>query len=197
MFTKISRNRNVRRGALAAVALGVVFAGVALAAKPPFSMTVVFARAEIQAQVVPVATCEGTDGTYTLLHVTGEGPITSTDPRLAGIEVVDALILDHPVTGRGVSTDNFKILDPVTRAVKATGTAWAVDAMPSAVKSLALMDLADRSKVIALATVTLPAPGSSDPIVIEYGGAGSGDSADRALIVSGDCAKMFKHLGFR
>jgi len=180
------------------IAVVLVAAGAAVASQsPPLSMTPAYARAEVQASVTPVATCEGDDATYTLLHVEGQGTITSTDARLAGTMIVDAMILDNPNTGMGVSTDNFKVLDPVTGELKMKGTAWAIDKHPLAIRSLALADLADGSKFVTLATVRLPAPGTTDPIVIEYGGPGSGDSVDRALIVSGDCARMLKHLGFR
>jgi len=74
--------------------------------------------ATVAATVTPRATCQGTDGTYTLLAVVGSGPVTSTDPRMSGIFHVNALILDSPTTSLGVSRDDWKITDATTGHVK-------------------------------------------------------------------------------
>jgi hypothetical protein len=177
--------------------LVLVAGGVVLANREaPLSMTPMSARVVLPAPTItPLGTCQGADGTYTLLHVTGSGPITSADPRLSGTFTADALILDNPNTGMGVSTDNFEVTDPATGAVKMRGTAWAIDENPYPIKALAMAELADGSRYITFTTVTLPA-GPTDPLVIEYGGAGF-PSSDRALVVEGECGKMFKHFGFR
>jgi hypothetical protein len=55
--------------------------------------------------VVPVASCQGADGLYTVLSVRAQGTITSSDPRLSGTFIGDALILDNPNTGIGMCAD--------------------------------------------------------------------------------------------
>lgn len=146
-------------------------------------MTSYSSIAQVQATVVPVTTCQGTDGTYTLLSVTGSGPNTSSDPRMAGTFHVNAYLLDSPTTTLGVSIDNWTITDAQTGAVKARGKGIATDLGPSP-HAIAYGRLADGSTMVANAVVTLPAPGSNT-ITIEYGGEGLSEP-DRGVILSGN-----------
>jgi hypothetical protein len=183
----------------AAALVLVAATGVTAEADQPdrrMSINTFHSFATVQATVTPIATCQGKDGvTYTVLSVQGEGPITSDDPRMAGIFHADALILDSPATGYGVSKDDWTVTDPTTGALKASGTAYATDFGPHP-RAITVAELADGSHMWANTVVTLPAPGTSDPITIEYGGPGL-DEPDRGVIVGGSdpCTKlMFKHL---
>ncbi len=163
----------------------------------PMEISRVFARTEIAAPSFTVLeTCQGPDGPYQLIHVTGEGPITSDDPRLTGTFIVDALILDSTTTGIGVSTDRFKVIDPSTGRLKVKGKAWGTDLAGEPIKSMAIADLADGSRLATNATVYLPQPGTAQPLAIEYGGAGPGNLEDRAFVISGDCRRTLEKLGF-
>jgi len=133
--------------------------------------------------IVPIETCDGVDGTYSLLHVTGTGPMVSTDTRIAGSFVVDALILDSPTSGYGVSVDNWVINDPVTGVEKASGKAIATDQGPNP-KAISYGFLADGSLLVANTLVTLPAPGSGAPLTINYGG-GATTVPDRGVVLDG------------
>jgi len=133
--------------------------------------------------IVPIETCVGTDGTYSLLHVTGTGPMVATDPRLSGNFVADALILDSPASGFGVSVDNWVINDPVTGAQKASGKAIATDQGPNP-KAISYGFLADGELLVANTLVTLPAPGSGAPLTIAYGG-GATTVPDRGVVLGG------------
>jgi hypothetical protein len=139
--------------------------------------------ATVQATVTPRASCEGTDGIYTLLHVVGSGPVTSNDPRMAGIFNANAYILDSPTTSLGVSRDDWTITDPATGAVKAHGMAIATD-FAGTPRAVTFGRLADGSHMVANAQVTLPAPGTTDPILIEYGGPAP-TTPDRGVIMAG------------
>jgi hypothetical protein len=157
----------------------------------PIQITSFHSLATVQGTVTPAAICAGVDGIYVLLSVQGSGPVTSDDPRLSGIFHADALILDGPTTGLGVSRDSWTITDPATGAVKARGIAIATDLGPHP-RAVTFATLADGSHMVANTVVTLPAPGSSDPILIEYGGPGLAEP-DRGVIVSGsdDCVDLF------
>lgn len=169
----------------------------AIAKKPALKIATTFVHVEIfNPTVTPLAQCQGEDAVYTVLHVTGEGAAQSTDPRLSGTFIADAVLLDNPNTGYGASYDNWQIVDSTTRALKAKGTAWAVDRNPNQIKSLVMAELVDETKLLAHATVTLP-NGPGVPLVIEYGGTGALDTQDRALLISGDCNKALKKFGFR
>jgi hypothetical protein len=157
----------------------------------PIQITSFHSLATVQGTVTPKAICNGVDGVYMLLAVMGDGPITSDDPRMSGIFHADALILDSPVSGLGVSRDSWTITDPATGAVKVRGYAIATDLGPHP-RAITVATLADGSHMVANSVVTLPAPGSTDPILIEYGGAGL-EEPDRGVIVSGDddCVELF------
>ncbi len=116
---------------------------------------------------------------------------------MVGIFTADALILDSPVTGNGVSVDSYTITDATTGDVKVTGFALATD-LGANPRAITFATLGDGSHMVANTLVTLPAPGSTDPLTIEYGGAGL-DQPDRGVIVAGndECTKMlFAHLKF-
>jgi hypothetical protein len=138
--------------------------------------------ANVQATVVPVATCPGTDGTYTLLSATGSGVNESSDPRMAGIFHVDAYLLDSPSSTLGISIDNWTITDPVTGKVKASGKGVATDFGPNP-QAVAFGRLADGSTMVANAQITLPAPGTNT-IRVEYGSLNT-VTPDRGVILSG------------
>lgn len=162
------------------------FCGIAVAGQTAFSETPMFAHADVALTSAPavVATCTGTDGVYKLMHLQGQGPMTSTDPRFAGTFVVDAYILDNPNTGAGISKDNWKVLDPTTGATKVRGTAIAMNQAPNPIKGQVTAITKDGDMLWTMSTVTLPAPGTTNPIVIEYGGAGY-PTSDRAVVVNG------------
>jgi hypothetical protein len=154
-------------------------------------MTPFFARAEITLTSIKTATCEGENGeVFTFFHLKGQGPITATDPRMEGTFFANAKLL-HNAQGVGVSRDDLKIRDTQTGQLKATGVALSLDAGFEPIKAMTTIDLADGSRVWTEATVRLPAPGTSDPVILEYGGAGSGIPEDRAVLVTGDCRRFF------
>lgn len=137
--------------------------------------------------------CTGADGEeYVYIHIVGEGPIVSSDPRLEGTFHADAELLHRVSDGSGISRDHFEVRDSVTGALKMKGRAWATDpSPPSPIKGFAVARLADGSRFWAHSTVTVPPPGVQAPIVIEYGTANPG-VADRAEIFSGagQCAEL-------
>jgi len=146
--------------------------------------------------ITPIDSCDGTDGTYTLLHVTGTGPMVSANTRIAGNFIVDALILDSPTTGYGVSVDNWSIVDPVSGATKASGKAIATDLGPNP-RAISYGFLDDGSLLVANTLVTLPAPGSGNPLTIAYG-TGPTTIPDRGVILDGNnsCVrKLLRALG--
>ncbi|HKY64189.1 MAG TPA: hypothetical protein VJR29_12310 [bacterium] len=149
----------------------------------------VFARAEVVPTSVVPSTCQGLDGTYNVVRIAGQGPITSEDPRMEGTFFADAIVLTN-AQGKGVSRDNFKIRDSRGR-LKVLGSAIGIHNDPQAIHAQAKAWLADGSRFHSESTVRLPAPGSQDPIVVEYGGEGSGDPADRGVILSGTCGAIF------
>lgn len=139
----------------------------------------VAARAVVQVTSIEVETIEGDEGPQTQVRLTGEGPITSEDPRLNGILYADAVILTD-ADGHGISRDEFEIFDPATGQRLVKGSAWGIHADPAPIHGQAVARLRDGSRFYAESTVTVPPPGSLDPIVIEYG-----FHADRAVILEG------------
>jgi hypothetical protein len=140
---------------------------------------------------VKTETCIGVNGEeFTFTHVKGQGPIAASDPRMDGTFFANAKLL-HNSQGVGISQDDFKIRDSQTGRLKATGVAKAMDAGAEPIKAMVTIDLSDGSHIWTESTVRLPAPGTQDPIVIEYGGEGSGIPQDRGLLISGDCHRFF------
>ncbi|HKX11932.1 MAG TPA: hypothetical protein VJP40_02175 [bacterium] len=160
----------------------------------PMHITPVFARAEAQPTSLEVSTCEGADGVYTVLHVTSQGPITSNDPRLEGTFYGDAIAITN-AQGKGISRDNFKIHDPVTGKLKMKGTGYGIHSDPNPIHAQAFGRLADGTRFWSESTVWLPAPGTQDPIIVEYGGEGSGDTPDRGVTISGSCQALLDAFG--
>ena len=152
------------------------------------------AVATLQLTSMDVGTCDGVDGTNSVIRLTAVGPIVSPDPRLNGTFHANARLLHRP-DGRGVSEDNFEVYDDDGRLIM-KGQAHAADpvAGPTPIKGLALARLSDGSRFVAGSTVTLPAPGTNDPLVIEYGVANPGVQ-DEAVLVTGDCAEYFDDWG--
>jgi hypothetical protein len=163
-----------------------LFSLTALAAPAPISIAPVTARATLQPTSVVVSVCDGADGPYTVTRIEAVGPIASADPRLSGTFLADAVLL-HDAQGRGISRDRFRVIDPETGKLKMKGTAFAVDAAPEPIKGLAIARLADGSRFFAQSTVLLPAPGTQDPLVIEYGMQGPGALPDHAVVLGGNC----------
>jgi hypothetical protein len=160
-------------------------------ADPILSITPFFSHAEIVPTSVKSATCLGANGEeFTFTHLKGQGPITASDPRMAGTFFANAKLL-HNSQGVGVSQDDFQIRDTQTGQLKAKGIAQAMDAGAEPIKAMVTIDLSDGSRIWTESTVRLPAPGTQDPIVIEYGGEGPGVPADRGLLISGDCHRFF------
>ena len=152
------------------------------------------AVATLQPTLVEVDTCEGVDGTYSFIHILAQGPIVASDPRLNGTFFANAKLLHRP-DGRGVSEDNFEVRDDNGELLM-KGQAHAADpvAGPTPIKGMALGRLRDGSRFVAGSTVTLPAPGTTDPLIIEYGVASPGVQ-DEAVLVSGDCLGFFDAWG--
>lgn len=185
-----SKGVDMKSGAVGVLCLMSVLWSQEGQAHESVRITKMRARAAVQLSSFDQKVCHGADGDYTLVRLTGEGPITSTDSRITGTFYVDAMILHNP-QGQGISRDKFKIRDPRSRRIKVQGTAWAVDADPNPIHGMAMAKLADGSRLLAESVVYLPAPGSPDPIIIEYGSdQGSTDPADRAYIVSGNCREL-------
>ncbi len=139
-----------------------------------------------------LATCHDDSGnTYTNVHLTGTGPITSTDPRMEGTFHVNAMILTDQ-NGIGVSRDEWSITDSRTGAVKVRGVAQALDTDQTApIYAVNTARLADGSFVSHIAIVHLPSAASNGNLTIEYGGEVPADPG-RAVIMSGvDCGGYF------
>src|SRR4029453_11240701 len=185
----------LRRWACFSAAVSLVF-GVGLPARSALanrklSIKPVSARAVIVPTSVTTVSCRNADGEeFTLTRLSGQGPITSEDPRLEGTFFADAKLL-HNAVGVGVSHDDFEVRDPLTGMLKWRGSADALDAGAEPVKGMAIAELGAGTSIWAESTVFLPAPGSQDPVIIEYGGEGPGIPQDRALAISGDCRRFF------
>lgn len=139
-----------------------------------------------------LAVCHDDAGnTYTNVGITGSGPITSSDPRMAGVFHANAMILTDQ-NGVGVSRDEWTITDPVTGAVKVTGVAQALDTDQTApIIAVNTARLADGSFVSHIAVVNLPSAATAGKLTIEYGGPVPSDGG-RAVIMSGiDCGGYF------
>jgi hypothetical protein len=180
----------LHRPLLLALSLASVSA-LASGGPAPLTITSVFARATLVPTSVAVSTCEGTDGVYTVTKLEATGPIVSADARLQGVFFADAVLL-HDAQGKGISRDRFRVIDPVTGKLKMKGKAFAVDAAPDPIKGFAIAKLADGSRFFAQSTVYLPAPGTQDPLVIEYGGQGPGALSDHAVILGGNCDDVWE-----
>jgi hypothetical protein len=163
-------------------------AGIALASGGSATITRFHAMANVAITSLQNSSCPGPNGPDAVTFVKGQGPVTSDDPRLAGTFHVDAVILVN-AQGEGVSRDNWQITDSATGALKASGTAYGVQHGFNPIKALSIGQLADGSRTMANALVTLPAPGSQDPIRIEYGGSGSA-LEDDAVVVGSGCARL-------
>ena len=152
-------------------------------------------RAEVAVRELEVSAPAGDDGTYTLVRVRADGPVTSNDPRLAGIFHANAVMLVNE-RGEGVGRDNWEIVDAQDGSVKARGIAHAVHndpnfhVAPEPFAALSIGRLSDGTQMFAHARVALPPPNSDRPIVIEYGGPGLSDPANRAVAVAGRCAGL-------
>jgi hypothetical protein len=150
------------------------------------------ARAEVAVSAMDVTAPGGGDGTYTLIRIRGEGPVTSSDSRLAGIFRANAVMLVNE-RGEGVGRDDWEILDARDGTAKATGVAHGIHndpdfhTRPAPFAALSIGRLADGTRLFAHARVTLPPPNTQRPIVIEYGGPGLTDPANRAVAVAGRC----------
>jgi hypothetical protein len=155
------------------------------------SITPFFSHAEIVPTSIKTATCLGANGEeFTFMHLKGQGPITASDPRMDGTFFANAKLL-HNSQGVGISQDDFQIRDSQTGRLKAKGIAQAMDSGAEPIKAMVTADLVDGTRLWTESTVRLPAPGSQDPIIIEYGGEGPGIPADRGLLISGDCQRFF------
>ena len=56
--------------------LGLIASSVVADSREPLAISSFHSLATVQATVTPKATCQGVDGTYTLLSVVGSGPIS-------------------------------------------------------------------------------------------------------------------------
>lgn len=153
-------------------------------------LEVVQARAEVGIESLDVKVHPGQNGACSVIRVRGEGPIASEDPRLAGIFRVDAVMLFNE-RGEGVGRDDWEIVDAENGAPKASGTAHSVhndpgfQENPEPFGALSIGQLEDGSRLFTRARVSLPRPGSDEPIVIEYGG--GPEPAHRGFAAAGRC----------
>jgi hypothetical protein len=167
---------------------GMIPAGIALANGGNATITRFHSVASVGISSVQTSSCPGPNGPDAVTFIKGQGPINSDDPRLVGTFHVDAVILVN-AQGEGVSRDNWQITDSATGTLKASGTAYGVQHGSNPIKALSIGQLADGSRTMANALVTLPAPGSQNPITIEYGGSGS-PLEDDAVVVGPACARL-------
>jgi len=179
-----TRSKLVGLGAVAAM----IPAGIALAVGDGATITRFHSTASVGITSVQTSSCPGPNGPDAVTSIKGQGPVTSDDPRLVGTFHVDAVILVN-AQGEGVSRDNWQITDSATGTLKASGTAYGVQHGSNPIKALSIGKLADGSRTMANAVVTLPAPGSQDPIKVEYGGSGS-PLEDDAVAVGPACARL-------
>lgn len=172
------------------VLLVLLVSSLAVADGTVFSISQFHAIATIQPTGFATTVCPNADGVYTNTHVTGVGPVTSSDPRMSGTFHVNAMILTDQ-NGIGVSRDEWTITDSVTGAVKATGVAEALDAdQTGPIHSSVTARLADGSFMSTMAIVTLPSPATNFSIIVEYGGPLPPDPG-RGVIISRDCGGYF------
>ena len=148
------------------------------------------ARTEVRVTEQDVTPPQG-DGDATVIRVRGKGPMTSTDPRFVGTFEADAVIIvDNE--GEGVSRDDWRVVDDETGETKVRGTAHGIHNDPNPIRAVTIGRFADGDHFFGNARVTLPEPGTDDPIVIEYGGPGLSDPENRAVAVSGECEPILK-----
>lgn len=157
---------------------------------PPFTITLFHSFATLQPTGFTPTVCKHSDGTYTNVHVTSIGPITSDDPRMEGIFHGDAMILTN-AQGIGISRDKWWITDAVTGDVKVTGVAQALDVdMTAPIHAINTARFADGSYMSNMAIVNLPSAATGGMITVEYGGPIPSDPG-RAVVISRDCGGYF------
>lgn len=177
----------------ASTALATLACSIAFADDGSLTLTPFHAFATITPNAPQLlATCHDRAGnTITNVHVTGSGPITSTDPRLTGTFHVNAMILTNQ-NGLGVSRDEWTITDSSSGAVKATGVAEALDTYQTApILAVNTARLADGAFVSHIAVVHLPSAATGGLLTIEYGGPVPSDPGRAFIFTGADCGGYF------